>query len=114
VVINFGNHMALNLIPDFRRVRLRTNPWCINAPYTRRVASYPKNPVRVCPREKIPPPAAPRLSAPFGKGGGEGVVERGIYRAQRSHEIESYSDRLLRSYRAFLIVTVIVPCPNGF
>jgi hypothetical protein len=44
---------------------------------------------------KIPPSAAQRLSAPFGKGGGEGAAEQGIYRAQQSHEIESYSDRFL-------------------
>jgi hypothetical protein len=32
---------------------------------------------------------------PLAKGGSEGVAERGICRAERSHGIESYSDRLL-------------------
>jgi hypothetical protein len=43
---------------------------------------------------KNPPPAAERLAAPFSKGGGEGVAERGICKAQQSHNTESYSDRI--------------------
>jgi hypothetical protein len=46
------------------------------------------------PRTKIPPPAAPRLSAPFKKGGSEGAAERGIWLAQQDNRRESYSDRL--------------------
>jgi hypothetical protein len=49
--------------------------------------------LKVSPRAKIPPPAASRLSAPFSKGGGEGVAERGICPAQRSKKSKSYSDR---------------------
>ena len=42
------------------------------------ISAYPANPVRGRPQAKIPSPAVPRLSAPFGKGGGEGAAERGI------------------------------------
>jgi hypothetical protein len=37
LIINVGNPMALNRVPEFRRVRLRTTPWYKHAPYTRRV-----------------------------------------------------------------------------
>ena len=53
-----------------------------------------KKTVRSVAIRKIPPPAAPRLSAPFIKGGGEGAAERGIWTAQQGSGIERYSDRL--------------------
>jgi hypothetical protein len=58
-----------------------------------KLGAYPDNPISKRPDTEIPPPAVPRLSAPFGKEGSEGAAERGIGTTRQNYESESYSDR---------------------
>jgi hypothetical protein len=59
----------------------------------RPLRAYPDDPISKRPDTEIPPPAVPRLAAPFGKGGGEGAAERGSCSTGQSYEGESYWDR---------------------
>ena len=51
---------------------------------------------------KNPLPAALRLLAPFGKGGGEGAAERGIYTARRRVQMHIFSFKVLLGTTALL------------